>query len=71
MLPPEPIKDIFFNPFVFFFTHFSTLAKISLFTDFLLFNKRTVPILKDFEVIIFPAEKTVISVLPPPTSTYK
>ena len=41
---------------MFFFIHFSTFAKISLFTDFLLFNKRTVPILKDLEAVISPLE---------------
>ena len=68
MLPPEPINDTFFKSDVFFLIHFSTLEKISLFVDFLLFSKRTVPILKDLEVIIFPRVNTVISVLPPPTS---
>ena len=37
----------------------------------MLFNNRTVPILNDFEAIIFPSTNNENSVLPPPTSTYK
>ncbi len=51
------------------FIHFSISVHTMSLT--ILFNKRTVPFLKDFEATIFPSEKIENSVLPPPTSTYK
>ena len=71
IFPPEPISETLFKSLVLFLIHFSTLVNISLFSAFLLFRRRTVPILKDFELIISPLENNVNSVLPPPTSTYK
>ena len=70
IFPPEPINVGFLRFCVFSFIQISIFSQTSL-KDFCLFSKRTVPILNDFEFIIFPFEKMVISVLPPPTSTYK
>ena len=69
IFPPEPIKERFGRSSLLFFTHFFTSFQI--FSSTLLFISLTVPSGKDLELINFPSEKKVNSVLPPPTSTYK
>ena len=66
--PPEAIVEIFLYSLVLFLIHFSYSDHTLVFTKS--FNILTVPILNDFDLIIFPLFIIVSSVLPPPTSTY-